>query len=111
MANSHTAPGPSPLQARQLAFVGRATTALSPSRLGKFYLHASQPGWEALANYAWNVCLCEAFDPLLHQVEIVVRNAIDGAISPAYPSRPYANIESWLDAPNTPLTSYAKLEV
>ncbi len=81
-------------------------------RLSDFHSSGSAAPWEALANYAWNVALSEAVYPLLHQFEIVFRNALDGAITAAYPTKGvFDDVDSWMDSSNCPLNSYARSEV
>jgi hypothetical protein len=61
-------------------------------------MSASEARWEALARYAWNVSLCEAFYPLLHHLEIVLRNSVNHLGSTSYRYSSFAHIDSWLDA-------------
>ena len=104
-------PAPTPSQ-RQVSCLQQLSLALSPQRLGKFHQPPTAPRWESLANYAWNVALCEALYPLLHQVEVVLRNALDCAISTAYPTGGiYNDVDSWMDSSTCPLTPYARWEV
>ncbi|MDQ3604982.1 MAG: hypothetical protein M3418_02150 [Gemmatimonadota bacterium] len=88
---------------KQGAFVGRVESALSPARLERFRLSASEPKWEALARYAWNVSICEAFYPLLHHLEVVLRNSANRLGAASYPYRRTSHIDSWLDADPSPL--------
>ena len=109
--------GPSALSSlsagqRQVLCLQELTKVLSAERLAKFYQPSTVAPWEALANYAWNVALCEALYPLLHQVEVVFRNALNDAIAPAYATGGvFTDVDSWMDSPRTPLTSYARSEV
>lgn len=88
---------------KQGAFVGRVFSVLSPERLRPFSNGPSEPRWEALARYAWNVALCEAFYPSLHFLEVVLRNNIDHAGLSAFPYTSHGEIDSWLDANPSPL--------
>lgn len=91
------------LREKQGAFVGRIFKALSEERLHQFTQYPGEPRWEALARYAWNVAICEAFYPLLHHLEIALRNSIDHAGQKAYPYTHYDRIDSWLDAVPSPI--------
>jgi hypothetical protein len=97
---------------RQVLCLQQLGLALSPQRLGKFHQPPTAAPWESLANYAWNVALCEALYPLLHQVEVVLRNALDRAIAAAYPTGGvYTDVDSWMDSSACPLAPYARREV
>jgi hypothetical protein len=72
---------------KQAAFLGRVEAALSTERLGRFYVSASEPKWEPLAVMSGNVAICEAFYPLLHHLEVVLRNSVSRLGSTAYRSR------------------------
>lgn len=68
---SPTPPPPTPP-----SFFERFERALSQDRLGPYRNRAQCPDAEVLANYLWNVALCEALYPALHGVEVGLRNAI-----------------------------------
>jgi hypothetical protein len=89
--------------AKQGAFLGRVEAALSAARMGRFYVSASEPDWEPLARYEWNVAICEAFYPLIHHLEVVLRNSVSRFGSAAYPFARFEHIPSWLDAVPSPL--------
>jgi hypothetical protein len=58
--------------------------AISPERLAPY---GALPGIipvSALANYFWNVALCEALYPVLHCVEVTLRNSIHHAAIAAF---------------------------
>ncbi len=97
--------------AAQAAFCGRAVRALSPERLAAFRVDPSEPAWETLGRYAWNVALCEALYPALHTLEVVLRNSLDTVISRHYPVRHFRDIASWLDAQPPVLNQYGTTAV
>ena len=84
--------------AKQGAYVGRVEADLSSSRLERFAASASEPKWEYLARYAWNVALCEAFYPSLHHIEVVLRNRLYDLGEAAYQYHHVEHIDCWLDA-------------
>jgi hypothetical protein len=96
---------------KQAAYVGRVEVALSSARLGPYSASAGEARWESLARYAWNVSLCEAFYPLLHHVEVVLRNGLDDLGRTAYPYHRVHRIPSWLDADPSPLNQYGQGDV
>jgi len=54
---------------------------LSADRLS-VYVHASDRDCDrAIARYLWNCALCESLYPIVHAVEVAVRNTIDVALS------------------------------
>ncbi|HYH80092.1 MAG TPA: hypothetical protein VEX86_09845 [Longimicrobium sp.] len=97
--------------AKQGAFVGRAEAVLSRDRLERYSATATEPRWEHLARYEWNVAICEAFYPLLHHLEIVLRNRLDRVGEAAYPFRRVNHIRSWLDAIPSALHTYGVNDV
>lgn len=96
---------------KQSALIGRIAKAVSPVRLDKYYDPRTEQRWEALANYAWNIAICEAFYPLLNAIEVVLRNSLDDAISGVYPAAGCTDVHSWLDAHPSPLSQYAQADV
>lgn len=91
---------------------GRAEKAITAARLSPFYSHSSQPKWEALAKYALNIAICEAFYPLLNHIEIVLRNTLDQAISRVYFAHNCPTVAgSWLDAQPSHLNSHGQDDV
>jgi hypothetical protein len=97
--------------AEQAAYAGRVEAVISRSRLGRFAASASEPRWEYLARYAWNVALCEAFYPALHHVEVVLRNRVYDFGRTAYQYRRVHHIDCWLDADPSHLHPFGRLEV
>lgn len=85
--------------ASQTAYVGRIAKVLSTSRLDPYHLSGTDTTADALSRYAWNVALCESFYPLLHALEIALRNTLDNAISSHVPVRHYGAVRSWLARP------------
>ena len=75
---------------------------LSVDRLSAYSKGAADPERLILARYLWNVSLCEAFYPILHVLEISLRNAIFQALSSKYPGTGLLDpvigrLDSWLD--------------
>ncbi|HEX8393133.1 MAG TPA: hypothetical protein VF665_12385 [Longimicrobium sp.] len=97
--------------AKQDAFVGRVEAVLSSARLHRFAASTTERRWERLARYTWNVSICEAFYPLLHFLEIVLRNRVYDHGASSYPLHGTRHIASWLDADPPHLTPYAVQEV
>ena len=54
---------------------------ISGDRLAPYLTRTGQGLTEALAIYAWNVALCESLYPVLHGIEITLRNSIHDAAS------------------------------
>jgi hypothetical protein len=96
---------------KQGAFVGRVEAALSPDRLVRFAVSRSEPQWERLARYTWNVAISEAFYPLLHLLEVTLRNRVYSLGQSTYPSRHIQHIRSWMDAIPSPLHLYGTADV
>ena len=48
--------------------------------------------------YAWNVALCESLYPVLHVIEITLRNRIFGAAAAHFQVTGYFEVNCWLDA-------------
>jgi hypothetical protein len=80
-------------QVRLLAGVRRG---LSDTRLDAYGIGRSDE--EKLANYLWNVALCESLYPALHGLEIALRNAVFRAGAAAFPSVATIDVACWLDA-------------
>jgi hypothetical protein len=95
----------------QGAFVARIEPVLSRERLGRYAAFSSEPAWESLARYAWNVALCEAFYPLLHGLEVVLRNRLYELGRNAFPYRRVHDVQCWLDADPSPLHRYGTGDV
>lgn len=71
--------------------------ALSPERLGA-YARGGRDELDALALYLWNTTLCEALYPMLHGLEISLRNALFDAAGAAYHGHGFTQVPCWLDA-------------
>jgi hypothetical protein len=54
--------------------------ALSTERLSSFRMPEDPDYDRAIARYLWNAALCEAQYPMLHGVEVAVRNRLDSAV-------------------------------
>lgn len=73
-------------------------SALSSVRLDKFRLHGSESDCDVLARYCWNLALGMAFVPVLHMVEVTLRNTVDVvAQKTAGTVAPHGGVPSWLD--------------
>jgi hypothetical protein len=96
---------------KQVAFFGQAERALSRDRLARYAVGAREPQWEQLARYAWNVSICEAFYPLLHHLEVVLRNRLYELGAAEYPVARVRHISTWLDSDPTHLSAYAAQDV
>lgn len=86
-----------PLSSEQEAYVGQLVTQLSEARLNPYFVKSPKDPVHALARYYWNVELCQAFYPLLHTIEVALRNNIDSALHPVFPVAQYDHIDSWID--------------
>lgn len=86
-----------PLSQKQESYLGQLRLQISESRLAPYLRAASGDTAIALAHYYWNVELCQAYYPVLHAVEIALRNNLDRSISSAVPPGPHRDIPSWLD--------------
>jgi hypothetical protein len=80
-------------QALLLAGIRRA---LSNERLNAYGI--GRPDEEKLANYLWNMALCESSYPALHGLEIALRNAVFRAGAAAFPNVATLDVPCWLDA-------------
>lgn len=86
-----------PLTQKQESYLGQLRAQISEPRLAPYLQAASGDTALALARYYWNVELCQAYYPLLHAVEVALRNNLDRSIFPAFPVTRYKDIPSWLD--------------
>lgn len=57
---------------------------ISPRRLESYRQSANDTDLDLLAHYTWNVRLSEAFHPLLHGLEIALRNSIHETVADAF---------------------------
>jgi hypothetical protein len=99
------------LSTKQGAFIGRVEAVLSHERLRRYAVSASEPRWESVARYAWNVALCEAFYPLLHGLEVVLRNRLNDLGRNAFPYQRFQHIPAWMDADPSPLHQHGRRDV
>ncbi|HEU0052395.1 MAG TPA: hypothetical protein VFQ39_04425, partial [Longimicrobium sp.] len=86
-------------------------SALSRDRLSRFVVVVGEPSWEALARYAWNVALCEAFYPLLHAFEVVLRNRLFELGESTFHYQRVQHVACWLDADPSPLHAHGRMDV
>lgn len=96
-------------ESAQAAYLTAITTALSPTRL-RHAFRASRDESETvvLARYFRNLALCESLYPVLHVLEITLRNRVDEVMGSAFPATPprrralhageLPSTGSWLDA-------------
>jgi hypothetical protein len=80
----------------QGTYVGAIATALSTERLDAYGI--GRAGDEKIANYLWNLALCEAMYPALHGLEVTVRNAVFRAGATAFSGIATRHVPCWLDA-------------
>ena len=74
--------------------------SLSRSRLSAYSLETDHDSTDAVARYAWNMALGAAFQPVLHLVEVALRNAIYDVGVQTTSARGFKArvIPCWLDA-------------
>lgn len=80
-----------------------AVELVSRERLEGFREQPDETDKRLIARYLLNAALTEALHPLLHAVEVVLRNRIDRAAAARFPTDParrttYRDYPSWLDA-------------
>jgi hypothetical protein len=85
----------------------------SNERLRAFAKTADDKERIILTRYLWNVALCEAYYPILHVLEIALRNAVFQAFSAEYPGTgafdPVSGtLDSWLDGSGAKLLMRAR---
>jgi hypothetical protein len=95
-------------------------TGISHARLHLgFRASASEPDQTVLARYLYNLALCESLYPVLHVLEVALRNSVDAALSAAFPPGPASPrgadglpvTGSWLDASPCVLGSREQEEI
>lgn len=94
--------------ANQALLLPGVRRALSDERLNAYGI--GRPDGEKLANYLWNLALCESLYPALHGLEIALRNAIFRAGAAAFPTVATLDVPCWLDA-DPPIILAADLHV
>ncbi len=97
--------------AKQAPFIGRVESVLSSARLERYAAGTTEPRWESLARYARNVAICEAFYPLLHYLEIVLRNRLYELGKVSFRYQRIQHIDCWLDADPSPLHPFGAADV
>jgi hypothetical protein len=75
---------------------------LSADRVQAFRGKTSDPDRLVLARYAYNIALCESLYPLLHMLEVTLRNALWRGVANRHPGTGVLNLttgrlDSWLD--------------
>lgn len=82
----------------------RFQQAISPKRLEAYRSSPSDKEVELLATYLWNIGLCEAFYPVLHNFEIALRNSLYQAISRLF-------YEEWLDKVDSKVLCFEEIRL
>lgn len=80
----------------QYAYVRAVRTALSSERLDAYGI--GRPDEEKIANYLWNLALCESLYPALHGLEVAVRNAVYRSGTRVFSGVATRDVPCWLDA-------------
>lgn len=97
-----------------LAGALKAQQPCIPSSQGQAVAHDANSygnlGVEAVARHARNITLCEAMYPVLHMLEVVMRNSIHNAFSHHFGAANWYD-ESWLNENHRKLVSDAKAEL
>lgn len=98
---------------RQHTYALSIRKALSDKRLDTYGIGRSDE--EKIANYLWNIALCESLYPALHGLEISMRNAVFSAGASAFRGVATRDVACWLDADppivrvdNQPMVAAAK---
>lgn len=94
----------------QASYLSALRTALSEERLST-YRRSGQSDADVLANYLWNLALCEALYPSLQGIEVTLRNTLFDAGSRAYAGVATADVPCWLDAEPPLLTAEERARV
>lgn len=81
---------------RQALSLSGVRLALSAERMDSYGIGI--PDEDRLANYLWNVELCQSLYPALHGLEIALRNAVFRAGAAAFPHVSTRDVPCWLDA-------------
>lgn len=85
---------------RQGVYVSEIRRALSNERLDAYGIGRADD--EKIANYLWNLALCESLYPALHGLEIAMRNAVFSAGTAVFSGIATRDVPCWLDA-NPPI--------
>lgn len=86
-----------------------AVELLSRDRLDGFRDGPGETDKVLVGRYLLNAAVAEALHPLLHALEVILRNRLNEAAAARYPINPdlrheYNDYPSWLDATNSPVT-------
>ena len=82
----------------QESYIGRLCGQITEARLGPYLAACGGDRLEALARYYWNIELSEAFYPVIHSLEVALRNSLDSAVVGVVGRTNSRDIASWLDA-------------
>jgi len=93
------------LNARQAS----ATAAQSQGAVPEVHSYGN-PGIEAVARHARNMMLCEAMYPVLHMLEVVMRNSIHNAFSQHFGAPDWYE-QTWLNANHASMVLDAKAKL
>lgn len=80
----------------QYTYVHAIRLALSNERLDAYGIGRSDD--EKIANYLWNLALCESMYPALYGLEVALRNAVFRAGAEAFSGVATRDVPCWLDA-------------
>jgi hypothetical protein len=81
---------------RQQPYVSAIRKALSDERLDAYGIGRSDE--VKIANYLWNLALCESLYPALHGLEIAMRNAVFSAGASVFRGIATRDVACWLDS-------------
>jgi hypothetical protein len=81
---------------RQGVYVHEIRRALSNERLDAYGIARTDE--QKIANYLWNLALCESLYPALHGLEVAMRNAVFSAGSAVFAGTATRDVPCWLDA-------------
>jgi len=81
---------------RQVHYVHAVRRALSNERLDAYGLGRTDD--HKIANYLWNLALCESLYPALHGLEVAFRNAVFNAGAQIFSGVATRDVPCWLDA-------------
>lgn len=81
---------------RQHAYASAIRRALSDERLDAYGTGRTDD--EKIANYLWNLALCESLYPVLHGLEVAMRNAVFGSGARVFSGVATRDVPCWLDA-------------
>ena len=81
----------------------------SSARFGAYKEVYGPDPLDCLANYLWNIKVCEALLPTLNMVEVLLRNAVNQALSEKYGTFWFESVD-WLDERDIKLVEKARVD-